>query len=166
MHGVQAMRRYVERLACPIQGGSGIRAHFYPHQIQNVQRILSATRVRHLIADEVGMGKTIQALMVANAMRLQRGHLRVRVIVGRSELQSQWSEEVCRSHLVIWDKSEAVFGENWFEVVTESSIESYVDTFDAKAFDLLIIDEPQSLKVETLRFIAEHSEEFASLLLL
>lgn len=166
MHGVQAMRRYVERLACPIQGGSGIRAHFYPHQIQNVQRILSATRIRHLIADEVGMGKTIQALMVANAMRLQRGHLRVRVIVGRSELQSQWSEEVCRSHVVIWDKSEAVFGKNWFEVVTESSIDSYANTFDANAFDLLIIDEPQSLKVETLRFIAEHSEEFASLLLL
>ncbi|TWU10521.1 DEAD/DEAH box helicase [Allorhodopirellula heiligendammensis] len=166
MHGVQAMRRYVERLACPIQGGSGIRAHFYPHQIQNVQRILSATRIRHLIADEVGMGKTIQALMVASAMRLQREHLRVRVIVGRSELQSQWSEEVCRSHVVIWDKSESVFGETWFEVVTESSIDSLANTFSANAFDLLIIDEPQSLKVETLRFIAEHSEEFASLLLL
>ena len=25
MHGVQAMRRHVERLACPIQGGSGVR---------------------------------------------------------------------------------------------------------------------------------------------
>jgi len=112
------------------------------------------------------MGKTIQALMVVNAMRLQRGHLRVRVVVGRSELQSQWSEEVCRSHIVIWDKSEAVFGDDWFEVVTEASIDSYATTFDANTFDLLIIDEPQSLKVETLRFISEHSEEFSSLLLL
>lgn len=166
MHGIQAMRRHVERLACPIQGGSGVRAHFYPHQIQNVQRILSATCIRHLIADEVGMGKTIQALMVATALRLQRGRLRVRVIVGRSELQSQWSEEICRSHQIIWDRLEPVFGDDWFEVVSESNIKYYAETFNANSFDLLIIDEPQSLKVETLRFISEHSADFASLLLL
>ena len=166
MHGVQAMRRYVERLACPIQGGSGVRAQFYPHQIQNVQRILTSTRIRHLIADEVGMGKTIQALMVANALRLQRGRLRVRVIVGRSELQSQWSEEVCRAHQIVWDKHEGVFGDDWFEIVNEASIKPYASTFNATAFDLLILDEPQSLTVDTLRYVAEHSAEFSRLLLL
>ena len=117
MHGVQAMRRYVERLACPIQGGSGVRAQFYPHQIQNVQRILTSTRIRHLIADEVGMGKTIQALMVANALRLQKGRLRVRVVVGRGELQSQWSEEVCRAHQIVWDKPEPVYGDDPSECI-------------------------------------------------
>ena len=166
MHGVQAMRRHVERLACPIQGGSGVRAQFYPHQIQNVQRILTSTRIRHLIADEVGMGKTIQALMVANALRLQKGRLRVRVVVGRGELQSQWSEEVCRAHQIVWDKPVAVYGDDWFEIVNESSIESYASTFNASAFDLLILDEPQSLKVDTLRYVAEHSSEFSRLLLL
>ena len=166
MHGVQAMRRYVERLACPIQGGSGVRAQFYPHQIQNVQRILTSTRIRHLIADEVGMGKTIQALMVANALRLQKGRLRVRVVVGRGELQSQWSEEVCRAHQIVWDKPEPVYGDDWFEIVNESSIESYAAMFHPNAFDLLILDEPQSLKVETLRYVAEHSAEFSRLLLL
>jgi ATP-dependent helicase HepA len=166
MHGIQAMRRHVERLACPIQGGSGVRAHYYPHQIQNVQRILAATRIRHLIADEVGMGKTVQALMVASALRLQRGRLRVRVVVGRSELQSQWSEEICRAHQVIWDKAESVFGDDWFEVISETNITAYADTFNASSFDLLIIDEPQSLKIDTIRFVSEHSHEFASLLLL
>ena len=112
------------------------------------------------------MGKTIQALMVANALRLQKGRLRVRVIVGRGELQSQWSEEVCRAHQIVWDKHEGVYGDDWFELVNESSIESYAATFNANAFDLLILDEPQSLKVETLRYVAEHSAEFTRLLLL
>ena len=93
MHGVQAMRRYVERLACPIQGGSGVRAQFYPHQIQNVQRILTSTRIRHLIADEVGMGKTIQALAFLarekSAGRLENPAL----IIAPTSVMPNWQAE-------------------------------------------------------------------------
>jgi len=166
LHGVQAVRRRVERLACPIQGASGVRAQFYPHQIQNVQRILCASRVRHLIADEVGMGKTIQALMVANAIRLQVGRLRVRVIVGRSELQSQWVEEIaCRAHVTAEMEREVV-GHDWFHVVRDSSIQSLADTLAPGEFDLLILDEPQELRAELLGHIAEHSSEYTHVLLL
>ena len=80
MHGIQAMRRHVERLACPIQGGSGVRAHFYPHQIQNVQRILSATCIRHLIADEVGLGKTIEAGLIWTELRSREDARRLLVL--------------------------------------------------------------------------------------
>jgi|GEM_PF-3342729 len=166
LHGVQAVRRYVERLACPIQGASGVRAQFYPHQIQNVQRILCASRVRHLIADEVGMGKTIQALMVANAMRLQIGRLRVRIIVGRSELQSQWVEEIARRAHATAEMEREVVGDDWFHVVRDSSVQSLADTLAPGDLDLLILDEPQDLRADLLGHIAEHSSEYTHVLLL
>lgn len=166
LHGVQATRRWTERLACPIQGAAGARVQFYPHQIQNVQRILSATRIRHLIADEVGMGKMVQALMIANSLRLQLGRLRVRVIVGRTELQRQWIEEVASRIHVTAELDADVIGDSWFDVVWDSSITSLAATLDARVFDLLILDEPQSLRADLLRHIAEHSIDYPRLLLL
>lgn len=166
MHGVQAMRRRVELLACPISGASGVRAQFYPHQLQNVQRILTSTRIHHLIADEVGMGKTIQALMIANALRLQKGKLRVRIVVPRSELQVQWIKEVnCRAHCTA-ELGTSPVGDDWFDVIDESSMTKPSETLDPSCFDLLILDEPQSLKVDTLRFVAANSADFSRLLLL
>jgi ATP-dependent helicase HepA len=166
MHGVQAMRRRIELLACPIAGASGVRAQFYPHQVQNVQRILLSNRIHHLIADEVGMGKTIQALMIANALRSQKGKLRVRVIVPHKELQTQWINEVqCRAHCTA-ELGDTPVGDDWFDVVEESSMAKPSETLAPSGFDLLILDEPQSLKVDTLRFVASNSADFPRLLLL
>lgn len=166
MHGVQALRRRVEQLSCPISGASGIRAQFYPHQVQNVQRILSSVRIHHLIADEVGMGKTIQALMVANALRLQIGKLRVRIVVPRAELQSQWIEEIAWRAQCTAELGEDTVGEDWFDVVDDSAMVKPSETLSPDAFDLLILDEPQSLKQDTLRFVAANSADFPRLLLL
>ena len=166
MHGVQALRRRVEQLSCPISGASGIRAQFYPHQVQNVQRILSSVRIHHLIADEVGMGKTIQALMVANALRLQIGKLRVRIVVPRAELQSQWIEEIAWRAQCTAELGDDMVGEDWFDVVDDSAMVKPSETLSPDAFDLLILDEPQSLKQDTLRFVAANSADFPRLLLL
>ncbi|TWT80640.1 RNA polymerase-associated protein RapA [Planctomycetes bacterium CA13] len=166
MHGVQALRRRVEQLSCPISGASGIRAQFYPHQVQNVQRILSSARIHHLIADEVGMGKTIQALMVANALRLQIGKLRVRIVVPRAELQSQWIEEIAWRAQCTAELGDEMVGEDWFDVVDDSAMVKPSETLSPDTFDLLILDEPQSLKQDTLRFVAANSADFPRLLLL
>lgn len=160
------MRRRVEGLACPISGASGVRAQFYPHQVQNVQRILTSNRIHHLIADEVGMGKTIQALMIANALRLQKKKLRVRIVVPHSELQTQWINEVaCRAQCTAELGRETV-GDDWFDVVDESNMLKPSETLDPTSLDLLILDEPQSLKQDTLRFVAANSADFPRVLLL
>ena len=41
-----------------------------PHQVGVVQRVLSARRPRFVLADEVGLGKTIEAGMISRALRL------------------------------------------------------------------------------------------------
>ncbi|EMI22347.1 ATP-dependent helicase HepA [Rhodopirellula maiorica SM1] len=172
MHGVQAVRRLVEGLACPINGASGIRAQFFPHQVQNVQRILSSTQIRFLIADEVGMGKTVQALMVAHAMRYQSGKIRVKVVVSNSELKSQWIKEFCRIDKEVKESEGVAWidngkdSEDFCNVMDESELPPYSRTLDPLSMDLLIVDEPQNLSVDSLRYLSDRAADFPAILLL
>ena len=64
-----------------------------PHQIGVVQRVLSARRPRFVLADEVGLGKTIEAGMIFSALRLSGLANRV-LIVAPSHLAVQWLVEL------------------------------------------------------------------------
>jgi ATP-dependent helicase HepA len=90
--GAQALRRRVERQALGLGGALGVAAEPYPHQLATVRRIVGDTRVRHLIADEVGLGKTVEALMVLNVLRLQDPNHSA-VIVAPDRLIDQWQSE-------------------------------------------------------------------------
>src|SRR5207244_11055111 len=57
-----------------------------PHQVGVVQRVLSARRPRFVLADEVGLGKTIEAGMIFSALRLS-GLARRVLIVAPSHLR-------------------------------------------------------------------------------
>ncbi len=67
-----------------------------PHQINVVRRILSDPSQRYLLADEVGLGKTIEAGVVIRQAVLDdpRNH-RVVILVPRSLIQ-QWRQELVR----------------------------------------------------------------------
>lgn len=64
-----------------------------PHQVGVVQRVLSASRPRFVLADEVGLGKTIEAGMVFSALRLS-GLARRCLVVAPSHLTVQWLVEL------------------------------------------------------------------------
>lgn len=71
-----------------------------PHQIGVVQRVLASRRPRFILADEVGLGKTIEAGMVFSALRLSGLATRV-LVVAPSHLTVQWLGELYHkfSHL-------------------------------------------------------------------
>jgi ATP-dependent helicase HepA len=64
-----------------------------PHQVGVVQRVLGARRPRFVLADEVGLGKTIEAGMVFSALRLT-GLARRVLVVAPSHLTVQWLVEL------------------------------------------------------------------------
>ncbi|MGZ3447497.1 MAG: SNF2-related protein, partial [Myxococcaceae bacterium] len=64
-----------------------------PHQVGVVQRVLSARRPRFVLADEVGLGKTIEAGMVFSALRLSGLAARV-LVIAPSHLTVQWLAEL------------------------------------------------------------------------
>jgi len=66
---------------------------FLPHQFKPVLRFVESTSGRHLIADEVGLGKTIEALLVWKELEA-RSQARRLLIVCPSTLREKWRDEL------------------------------------------------------------------------
>jgi len=64
-----------------------------PHQIQALSRAISGDRVRYLLADEVGLGKTIEAGLVMRELKL-RGLVRRTLVVSPKGIATQWVAEM------------------------------------------------------------------------
>jgi len=64
-----------------------------PHQIHTLSRAISGDRVRYLLADEVGLGKTIEAGLIMRELKL-RGLVRRILIVVPKGVATQWVAEM------------------------------------------------------------------------
>ncbi|MGI6541040.1 MAG: DEAD/DEAH box helicase [Bacillota bacterium] len=67
-----------------------------PHQIRALSRAVSNERVRYLLADEVGLGKTIEAGLIMRELKL-RGRVARTLVVAPKGLVTQWVAEM-RTH--------------------------------------------------------------------
>lgn len=72
---------------------AGCRAFLLPHQISTVARCFETTPVRYMLADEVGLGKTVEACSILSILASEKKDLRVLIIVPGS-LASQWKNEL------------------------------------------------------------------------
>ena len=83
------------RLLTGNKGGqlSNARTEILPHQIFAAHRVVSSVRRRFLLADEVGLGKTIEAGMIWQAL-MQRGQAKRTLIITPAGLTTQWQEEM------------------------------------------------------------------------
>lgn len=173
VHAIAALRRLAERDDGALLGALGIAAEPLPHQIATVRRILTATEIRHLIADGVGLGKTVQALMIVNALRLADPRHRT-LIVAPQHLLSQWDEELrTRAHVEpVWSDRGDGDGRRRGPVelispalLLASGLLGLDPRAEDRRHDLLILDEPQSYTVEQRRALA-NAVPFSQLLLL
>ena len=64
-----------------------------PHQIQALSRAISQDRVRYLLADEVGLGKTIEAGLIMRELKL-RGLVTRTLVIAPKGLVTQWVAEM------------------------------------------------------------------------
>jgi len=64
-----------------------------PHQLNVLQRAISGQRVRYLLADEVGLGKTIEAGLIMREFKI-RGRVRRTLVVAPRGLVKQWVSEM------------------------------------------------------------------------
>ena len=153
----------------------GVSAFLYPHQLANVHRILSDVRVRHLLADEVGLGKTVQALMVLNALRCGRPTLKAIVVVP-DQLVSQWRDEIMtRTHTApIGDKHE-LEGTQYIRLAWDAQRRVSARTgvrrlspgeLDPMKYDVLVVDELHRLSAEARGWILRCAPAFEHVLVL
>ena len=64
-----------------------------PHQIQALSRSITGDRVRYLLADEVGLGKTIEAGLIMRELKL-RGLVQRTLVVAPKGIATQWVAEM------------------------------------------------------------------------
>jgi SNF2 family DNA or RNA helicase len=72
---------------------SNARTEILPHQIFAAYKVVSSPRRRFLLADEVGLGKTIEAGMIWQALA-QRGQAKRTLVITPAGLTTQWQEEM------------------------------------------------------------------------
>ncbi len=64
-----------------------------PHQLRALSRAVSNDQVRYLLADEVGLGKTIEAGLILRELKL-RGLVKRTLVIAPKGLVSQWVSEM------------------------------------------------------------------------
>lgn len=127
----RALQNQYEQHKNPMRGLCGMRAGLIPHQLFIAQEVGRRYAPRVLLADEVGLGKTIEAGMIIHQQVLSGRAERVLIVVPET-LQHQWLVEMMRRfnlHFSIFDE--------------ERCIESYADSenpFDTAQLVLCSLD--------------------------
>lgn len=89
------LKMFAARFLTGNKGGqlSNARTEILPHQIFTAHKVVSSPRRRFLLADEVGLGKTIEAGMIWQAL-MQRGQANRTLVITPAGLTTQWQEEM------------------------------------------------------------------------
>ncbi|HHT9129589.1 MAG TPA: DEAD/DEAH box helicase, partial [Candidatus Brocadiaceae bacterium] len=128
-----------------------------PHQIEGVYGyVLKLPRIRFLIADDPGAGKTIMAGLIIKELKLR--HLIKKIlIVSPGHLKDQWRRELSEKFeekFIIVDRGylDALYGENvWLrenQIITSIDFakqEEILPSIAASHFDLIIVDEAHKM---------------------
>ncbi|MFH1466595.1 MAG: SNF2-related protein [Pseudomonadota bacterium] len=148
-HALAAAESFEELLSPPVLRGVDAQAY----QLETVRRVLRQFRGRALLADEVGLGKTVEAIMVLREYQL-RGMVRRALILVPPALVGQWEEEL-RSKAaldprVAGDLDDS--GDFWRQdgVILASQglarLARHATVIQEQAWDLVIVDEAHRFK--------------------
>lgn len=102
----RARKYQSEQYRMPWSGLTGIRASLIPHQLHIANEVGHRHAPRVLLADEVGLGKTIEAGMIIHQQLLAGRVERVLIVVPET-LQHQWLVEMLRRfnlHFSLFDE--------------------------------------------------------------
>ncbi|WP_440876192.1 RNA polymerase-associated protein RapA [Thalassotalea sp. PLHSN55] len=145
----------------PLMGLTGARVSLIPHQLYIAEEVGSRYAPRVLLADEVGLGKTIEAGLIIHQQLVSGRAQRILIVVPES-LMHQWLVEMLRRFNLkfsIFDEarcvetSNAEAGENPFSseqlvLVTLGFITDnpqWYESLIAEDWDLMVVDEAHHL---------------------
>ncbi|WP_087025329.1 RNA polymerase-associated protein RapA [Thaumasiovibrio subtropicus] len=106
----RALKNQYQQHRSPLRGLCGMRAGLIPHQLYIAREVGRRYAPRVLLADEVGLGKTIEAGMIIHQQVLSGRAERVLIVVPET-LQHQWLVEMMRRfnlHFSIFDEERCV----------------------------------------------------------
>ena len=119
------------------------------HQEETARKVLTVFLGRALLADEVGLGKTIEAGLVLSEY-LQRGRVRRALVLAPPTLVRQWREELASKFAIEtrstddpapWDGDGVLVAS-----LATARTDRHRDAVVARPWDLVIVDEAHTLK--------------------
>jgi superfamily II DNA or RNA helicase len=144
------LRRPPSRIA---NSFSTARTDFYPYQFKPLLKFLDHPSKRILIADEVGLGKTIEAGYILKEIRAHRQIDRV-VILVPSRLRSKWRKELATrfdEHFDIIKKDQLLDAALRFAKGSEPEAFKWIISYEsARKPDLIKIIEETQLPIDVL----------------
>jgi superfamily II DNA or RNA helicase len=128
------------------------------YQEETARKVMKAFRGRAILADEVGLGKTIEAGIILKEYLL-RGLVRTALILTPSSLINQWEGELREKFgLEFLSTNSPLFRQDperfWKEPFILASIQTargkrHFEAVTSRVYDLLIVDEAHHLKSRT-----------------
>ncbi len=123
----------------------------YPHQIETVKRVISQMHGRAILADEVGLGKTIEAGMILKEYLL-RGLVKKFLILTPAALCRQWEVELREKFEIPVILARTDY--DWSYDAVLASIDTakkgiHRERIQEQYYDLIIVDEAHKLKSST-----------------
>jgi len=148
---VSLLRSYDELLCLPQLHG----VDHYWYQVETARKVLKQFRGRVLLADEVGLGKTIEAGMILKEYTL-RGMVRRVLILTPASLVEQWREEMetkfgidfitSYDSLIHRDAAEFWARPRIIASIAAARRDPHFELLSKQQFDLVIVDEAHHLK--------------------
>src|SRR5438034_992212 len=141
-----------------------------PHQIDVAQRVLRDMGGRAILADEVGLGKTIEASIIYKELAI-RGLARRALILTPASLVGQWQGELQEK---FFERFETPTDPKDWQRITKAIVSHdrarsrrHAEEILRHRWDLVIVDEAHKVKSErsaTYRFIEKIERDFILLL--
>ena len=142
----------------------------YDHQERTALRVLREMHGRAILADEVGLGKTIEAGIILKEYAI-RGLVRRALILTPSSLTKQWQEEMETKFSFPFAILRSIHG--WqrdpflIASIDTAKREGHRQEAQAQAWDLVVVDEAHRMKSRlslNWRFVAGLSKKYMLLL--
>ncbi len=120
-----------------------------PHQLEVAQQVVERMNGKAILADEVGLGKTIEAGLILKEYMI-RGLVKKVLILAPASLVSQWAMElnskfyipaVAQKKSYVWDQCDVVVSS-----LDTAKRQPHKDKIYEQNYDMVIIDEAHKLK--------------------
>ena len=158
---VESLYRNSQIKGSVLRGFMGARVDLIPHQMSIVSEVSKRVHPRVLLADEVGLGKTIEACMIMHRLHLTGRADRVLIVLPES-LVHQWFVELMRRFNMMF----SIFDEERCKAIEEhNSVNPFLDSqlvitsidfltkhsnrsdqLSEAGWDMLIVDEAHHLQ--------------------
>ncbi|WP_462412200.1 DEAD/DEAH box helicase [Neobacillus sp. Marseille-QA0830] len=141
-----------------------------PHQLETAKQVIENMNGKAILADEVGLGKTIEAGLILKEYMI-RGLVKKVLILVPASLVTQWAQELINKFYIpaitqrksyVWEQADVVVSS-----IDTAKRNPHRDIIYQQNYDLIIIDEAHKLKnnkTKNYEFVQNLKKKFCLLL--